>query len=665
MKLSTERIRLLLVGGLFTVIALTYVFRLMDMQVVNGQSYQETLAQGSSRTQTIQAARGEIVDRYGRPLAYNQTGFDIVFDRALLPSGKENDIIIKSAGILTSLGEGWIDELPITNQAPYDYIQGLDSDVTRLKKFLNIGDYATAADALYWLSERYSLQNCTAEELRLVSGVRYEMEQRGFSLSAQYTFSKGVSISAATYIKQMSFDLPGVDIQESATRQYQNGSLLPHILGTVGPIYMDEYANYKEKGYLRNDLVGKDGIEKAFESELRGTAGRRRVYLDADGTVTDIKVEEAPVPGNTVSLTIDKGLQQVAAQALEAQIKNLQKTAPEGKGREADSGAVAVIDVKTGEVLALVSYPSYDLATYSKDYASLSADSRHPLFNRSLSGQYAPGSCFKPTVAIAGLTEGVITSSSVVNCTRVYTFYPTYQPTCLSYHGPLTVRDALRVSCNSFFYDTGRQLGIATMNKYARQLGLGEPTGIQLSEKTGQLNDPSTDRPGDVLQAAIGQLDNRFTPLQLASYTATIANRGKRMKVSIIRSVNSYNFDKQVSEYTPEVANQMDNVPQSAFETVIQGMVAASKPGGTSAATFGTYPITVASKTGTPETTAFPNSTYICFAPAEDPQIAIAVVIEKGWHGYTGAPVAKAIFDSYFFHNSVSQTSLPVGELLP
>jgi penicillin-binding protein 2 len=663
MKLSVERKRLLIAGGLFAAVILAYVFRLLDMQVVNGESYLQTLIRGSSRTQAIQAARGEIVDRYGRPLAYNQTGFDILFDRAQMPYGRENEIIGRSSEILSSLGEEWIDDLPVTRQAPFAYTEGHEGDVARLKKFLELGEYATAADALYWLGMRYGLDGEDEETLRLVAGVRYTMEQRGFSLSAPYTFAKGVLISTATYIKQMSFDLPGTDVQESAVRAYEDGSLMPHILGTVGPIYTEEYAAYKEKGYARNELVGKDGIEKAFEDELRGTAGRRRIYLDAAGNVEDVAVEEAAVPGNTISLTIDKGLQKVAGEALEKQIEYLQRTAKEGQGKEANAGAVAVLDVKTGEVLALVSYPSYDLGTYSKNYAALSADERHPLFNRALSGTYAPGSTFKPVVGIAGLNEGVITPSTVVTCRRVYTFLSTYQPTCLSYHGPVTLRDALRVSCNIFFYDTGRQLGIQTINRYAGLLGLGVPTGIQLPEKTGQLNNPDSDRPGDVLQASIGQLDNRFTPLQLANYAATIANRGKRMQASIIRCVHSYNFDRLIYENDPQVAAETD-IPAEIFETVIQGMVDASRIG-TASATFGNYPITVASKTGTPETTAFPNSTFIAFAPAEDPQIAVAVVIEKGWHGYTGAPVAKAVFDAYFFSEAAAADALPQGSLLP
>ena len=476
------------------------------------------------------------------------------------------------------------------------------------------------------------------------------MERTGYSLETRYTLAEDVSQQAVIVLSQKRSELPGVEVEESARRTYPDGTLTPHIIGQIGAIASDELDDYLALGYSMDERVGKSGIEKAFESTLRGTDGERVITRDASYNITSVEETVQATPGNTVMLSIDKNIQKVAYDALEAQIKYLQENAESGKGKEANAGAVAVIDIKNSEVLAAVSYPSYDLSTYAQDFAALSEDPLNPMFNRAISGVYAPGSTFKPTVAVAGLTEGVITPSTIVRCNRVYTYFEDYQPTCLSSHGNMTVIDALRASCNIFFYDTGRQLGIATINKYAQALGLGVATGIELTEATGTQCDPDTENPGDVLQASIGQLDNGYSPLQLANYTATIARRGVRKKLSLVHAVTSYqDYDDIVSQPEHETLSTVET-DDEVWDTVFQGMINATHAtNGTAYRYLGDYPITVASKTGTPQTKEFPNSTFICFAPAEDPQIAIAVVIEKGWHGYTGAPVARAVLDAYFF----------------
>jgi penicillin-binding protein 2 len=414
-----------------------------------------------------------------------------------------------------------------------------------------------------------------------------------------------------------------------------------------------------EKGYSMNDTVGREGIERAYEDVLRGTDGERLIERDASYNVTDVTESSAAVPGDTVVLTIDKNIQRAAMEALKEEIAYLNANAPEGQGREADAGAVVAIDIKTSEVLACVTYPTYNLETYAEDFAANSSDPLNPFWNRALSGVYAPGSTFKPTVAIAGLTEGIITPETQVQCARVYTYFSDYQPTCLSAHGMMTVMDALRASCNIFFYDTGRQVGIETINRYAQALGLGVPTGVELTEATGTQCDPNTVNPGDVLQASIGQLDNGYTPIQLANYVATIARRGVRTNVSLVKSISSYfDYEDVIETHDVEVLSTLDDVPDEVWDTVFEGMRRATHAtNGTSYSYLGDYPITVGSKTGTPQTKEFPNSTFICFAPLEDPQIAIAVVIEKGWHGYTGAPVARAVLDAYFFPEDEEETA--------
>jgi penicillin-binding protein 2 len=652
MKNLRENWRLIALGTAIWLLFGAFMLRLVDLQIVNGPAFLAAQQRGSSITQTIKAARGDILDRNGNPLAYNEVHYNIGFMRSLSPAGSENETILKLINILRKSGETWLDSLPVSKTAPYAFI-GSESDVARLKdkNFLNLNSYASADEVVYWLRVRYGLEDYSEEDVRAVAGVRYEMEKKNYSLNTNFIFAPNVSLETAVYIRQINADLPGVYVEEAGVRSYVDGSLAPHIVGRIGAIFPDELQEYlaSDRGYTREDLVGKEGIERAFESTLRGIDGVRRIVFDSGYNVIGLEEEKPPVAGNSVTLTIDKDLQRTAADALAAEIKLLNETAPEGQGKEADAGAVAVVDVKTGEVLAAVTYPSYDLSTYSADYAKNSANPLHPFLNRAFSGVYAPGSCFKPSVSVGALAEGLITPQTKVNCQQVYTFFPGYQPTCLSYHGWVTVTDALRVSCNIFFYDTGRRLGIEKMNAYANALGLGVPTGIELSEAAGHQTDPATANPGDALQTAIGQLDNGYTPLQLANYAATIARRGERMKLSLVKSISSY-YDTNDIIYRHEltVADRLD-VPQAVFETVIEGMKQASRPGGTSAMVFGNYPIDVASKTGTPQTKEFPNSTYIAFAPADDPQIAVAVVIEKGWHGYTGAPVAKAVFDRYFF----------------
>lgn len=665
--MKLREIRYMLVGALLLVCMLLYGGRLMRMQIVEGASYAAQADMVYTKEQTVKSARGEIVDRYGRAFAVNVRGLDVLIDKALVEKGTENQVVEQLIGILSRQEEEWIDNLPITETTPFEFRPGMETETASLKKMLGLGEYATVDDVVYWLRERYKLAERDGEEARAIYGVRYEMERTGYNMSTPYTFATNLSINTVARIRERSFEIPGARISESAIRQYQNGTVAPHIIGQIGPIYAEEYAELKKKGYALNDIIGKSGIERAYEEQLRGVDGTRQVMQNSSGQVIQVMEGEPVIPGNTVVLTIDQNLQTVSQNALEKQIKHLQQTASPGKGKEADVGSVVVLAPKTGEVLAAVTYPSYDLQSYRREYSSLSTDPLMPLFNRALNGLYTPGSTFKPVVGLGGLVEGVITPNSRVMCSRVYT-YLGHVFTCMSYHGSVNLADALRVSCNSFFYDTGRQLGYEKINEYAKALGLGVATGIELPESIGSLSSPEYSEsrgqswyPGNVLQSSIGQLDNRFTPLQIANYTATIANRGKRMDLSIVKSVNSYNFEEVIEETVPTVAAEID-APE-AFEAVIQGMVQASRIG-TARATFGNYFVDVASKTGTPEAGSSLNSVFICFAPAQDPEIAIAVVIENGYHGYTGAPVARDIMNAFFAESERTGAPQPYNELL-
>lgn len=672
MKPTVPRLRVTLLAVLFLTMGVVFGLRLIKMQIVESAQYIELANKSTSQKQVVAAARGEIVDRYGRPMASNRTGFNVVLDKAFLKKGKENDTIRDLIAIMKQSNEEWLDNLPLTSTEPFAF-DGGEGDIARLKKFVDVNAAATATDVWFWLVDIFGLSDYPPEQQRLIAGVRYEMAQRGFNYEVPYTFAEDISISTITKIKENSYALSGVDVQESAIREYVSGDLAPHIVGRIGPIYSEELAEYKEQGYEANEIVGKEGMEKAYEKELRGTSGERQISFE-NGAVVDVVETVAPKPGNTVVLTLDKELQRVLQTSLDVEIKKMRQAKDVNHGKDATVGAAVVIHVPTGEVLASASYPSYNLLTYKEDYAKNMEDPFQPFYNRALQGTYAPGSIFKPCVATAGMNEGIITPQSIVNCTRVYTFFaPTYTPSCLYYNGPINVVDALRVSCNFFFYETGRLVGIDKIDEYAKGYGLGELTGIELPEQKGRRAGPefrkSIDQKwfsGDVIQAAIGQSDHKFTPIQLATYAATIANDGKRMRTHMVKSVVSYNFDQTMTETQPELMNDMHLKP-GVIDAVKQGMEAAAGPNGTSLGKFNNYGVTVAAKTGTPQVNEAGtelNSTYIAFAPVENPEIAIAVVVEKGGQGYTGVPIAKAVFDQYFFANKDSQSPQRAETLL-
>lgn len=666
MKFNTRRIRAVMLVLLVLGVFMLYGVRLMKMQVVEGDKYLDLVNAGYTQTQNVSAARGEITDRNGVLLAKNKTVFNVVLDKAYFPTGETkeetqklmNDIILKTVKILQEQNEEWTDNLPITKTAPFFFEEEKIDSVNELKSFLDIGNYATVDDAIHWLKERYCLQDYTDEEFRILAGIRYEMDRMGFSVKNRYTMAQDVSMDTVTKIKESSVLLPGVDTDVSTKREYVNGDVLPHLLGGVGPIYAENKDYYLEKGYPLDAIVGTTGIEALMEDYLRGTDGERELTMDSEGNVIKSQITKEPIPGNNVKLTIDSNLQRIALEALELEIDYLNKYAPSGEGREACAGAVAAVDVKTGEILALASYPSYNLETFQEDYDKLNSDDRKPFYNRALKGTYTPGSIFKPVTATAALENGVIDANSTVSCQRIYKRFDDYQPRCLGYHGSINVIGALQRSCNVFFYDVGWRVGIDQIGHYAEMYGLGQYTGIEFedtdSPPAGVIASPEEREAaggiwydGDVLQASIGQSDNKFTPLQLATYCATIANKGVRYNSHIIKEIQDYNTGEVIKKTETKVMSDM-NMSDYTYETLLRGLKAAAGPGGTSYGLFDNYPVTVAAKTGTPETAEFPNSTYIAFAPADDPQIAVCVVIEKGWHGYTGAPVAKYIFNEYF-----------------
>lgn len=663
-ELNIQKWRQNLVVLFVLLIASVFLIRLMTMQIVEGESYRSYLTEGYSVTKTIEASRGDIVDRYGRFFATNRVRYDITFDKNNIVKNSENSVILELAAILEENGEEWIDNLPLSKEAPFKY-EGTQTAQARLRKHLGLADFASASDVVFRLKEKYGLEEMSDEDFRKVAGVRYEMDRVGYNYVTPYTFAKDVSETTINIISEHSYYFQGIEITESYEREYPNGDVAPHVVGITGIIYEEEYAELDKSVYGMNDIIGKSGLESAYESVLKGKDGKIKVTYDANGEIISEEVIEEAVPGATVVSTIDMDLQRVTYSALEKQIHNLRNTAQPGMGKESEGGVAVVIKVGTGEILAAANYPSYDLSTYYEDYAELLATDYTPLFNRAAEGTYAPGSTFKPVVATAALQLGNIKAATTVNCEHVYTYFTDYQPTCLGHHGKINVRHALGYSCNIFFYEIGRIMGIDNIRQYAYYYGLGEPTGIEIKERIGQVSNPdwASDKGinwyhGDVLQASIGQGYSLFSPIQMANYVATLANKGVRVNAHFVKSINSHDFSEVLYETPIEILSDM-GMTDYTYETVLSGMLQSSQD--SSGFVWNNFDIKVASKTGTPQTTTKTvNSTFICFAPADDPEIAIAVIIEKGWQGYTAAPVARDIIEYYFGNKSGNTTETDI-----
>lgn len=668
---------LILAIAIVTVFAV-FAVSLFRIQIVQGAYYAGLADTNVTTVIGVSASRGEILDRNFLPIAVNRTTYAIILDYNYFPTGTgeeaqkaQNDCLLRLVQLLTETGEAWNDNLPISGTAPYRFVEGETNPVERLKSDLRMASYATAENCMAEMIKTYHLQNYTAAEQRILAGIRYEMTVKEFAVRNPYVFAGDISRSTMYRIVENNDIYPGVDIETLPVREYVSGEIAAHLIGTVGPIYAEQYDELKNKGYAMNDTVGKSGIESAFEDQLRGTAGVRTLIKDKSGTVLDEEETTAPVPGKTVVLTIDTKLQQVAQTALADKVAELRaKSASATNGHDVKSGSVVVLDVKDGGVLTAASWPGYNLSTYSEDYNDLVSDPDRPLFNRALNGAFACGSTMKPGMALAALTEGVITPSTAIYCGGTYRFYPDYQPRCLGVHGGINVVTALTRSCNIFFYDVGRQMGADMMLKYSRLYGFGSPTGIEIGESSGTLVTPESMAAaggiwtaGSNLQLAIGQ-NGLYTPIQLAAYAMMIANDGVRYQTHLVHSVRS--FDGTFETVTqPEVAATA-MWSQTAIDTVRQSMINVVRSG-TAYSSFGTATYAVAAKTGTAQTGVSGQSdhgVFIAYAPVENPEIAIAVVMERGTSS-AAAQVARKVTDAYFSSKSTGDKPTAEEQLLP
>ncbi len=527
--------------------------------------------------------------------------------------------------------------------------------------------YVTAEELVTRLVKSYRLTETDEEGVRIFTDaevdrllrILYGMEAAGFSRANDYILASDVSMETVTTEREAG--VPGIGYTQTATRVYTYPGYASHILGQTGPIYAEDWEKYKELGYNMNATVGNSGCEAAFESYLHGQDGVRVVVEDRDGNIVSEYMKKQAVAGQDIYLTIDIDLQIAAEDGLAENVAYIQDTYGRSDCR---SGAAIAMDPDSGEILALASYPTYDLSTFNRDYGELSTDEALPLYNRALYGLYAPGSTFKPGVAAAALSEGVITGSTLLECAGKYTYYQSYQPTCWVYnstvspiheHGYLNVREAICVSCNCFFYEAGRLLGIEQMNRYDRLFGLGEATGIELGEATGSLAGPEyrtathgvTWQATDTIAAAIGQSDNAFTPLQLSVYLSTLVNGGTRYAAHLLLRVRDFTTRTDTYTAEPEVLSSF-TLDESVRSEVMAGMLAAvAESAGVSRYMAG-LPFSVAGKTGTAQTGArTDNGLFVCCAPASDPGITVATVIEKAGGGSYAALSAARILEAY------------------
>lgn len=682
---NLSRTRMWAIVVVTAIVAVLYLGRLMNLQIASYEYYSALSRPTLWETERIETTRGEILDTNGVPLVSNEIHYDLRFNRSYMPSGKENETIAGLLRYFDSHGISFYDNLPVSTRSPfvlasgYEQNSGYDKFVDKysdafVDKEGNEIDVTVGENFYNVLYKRYKLDELSGiyspNQLRRIAGLRFDLEVNDFGITYPYTILKDIDDKTRLSIADILHALPGVEITTNAERVYNQGSLAAHVLGRLGPITPANRDYYEEKGYSLNAKVGISGAEKAFEEDLRGVDGRQSVEYASDGvTALSTTVHESTKEGYSIRLTIDSGMQRVAEQALDRVIR---ATAEEGRakveydgvefqGEDANAGAVVVLDVNNFAVKTMASYPTYDHNSYSDIISELLVDEDSPLLNRATQGIFPPGSTFKPLTAAAALSKGVITTETEIECLGKFTAYDDYQPACWLWnshrltHGPINVSTALEVSCNYFFYQLGKDVGIDYLDEYAKAFGFGEETGIEIGENTGVLAGPESREergflwnPGDAIQAAIGQSDHAFTPLQLASFMATLVNGGTRYKVHLLQSVHNYTDGTKVRETEKEIIDSVFLDPYH-LKYIKDGMKRVVEDNGTAAEVFEGYIYPIGGKTGTAQVgKGSETAVFVGFAPFDDPQIAVAVVIEHGHAGNVASEIAKDIFTYYF-----------------
>ena len=750
--------RLLAIVILLALVLTSLGSALYDLQINNGDDYYEQSQRKIAETETVEAARGQLLDRNGRVLVSNQVVYQVTLDTSLMEEDRErdpNETLSALLAICREEGVEWTDTLPISQTRPFTfttdspyYTTSADEEGNIVRSLTQLGrlavemewiadptadpepeeaeeeapapaepglwdrirafftgsdpapetdstsgeeplpTYLTAEALLGAMCESFGIRGQGAAdreeaeaagetvpalnigdmdplEARALAGVIYEITLRTREITWNtYVFAQDVDIDFISRVKES--DLAGVVVEATTVRRYHT-QYAAHILGRVGPIYEEEWEYYQsldEDGdgvadYQMDDTVGKEGVEQAFESYLRGTPGVRTVERNTSGKIVSQAWQSEPRPGDNVVLTIDIDLQKKVEDTLAEFLPNLES-------EEVEGAACVIVDVDSGELLTSASYPTYSLSTFSQDWTENSTDPLKPLVNRALNGLYPPGSTFKMITAIAALETGVITPSTKIRDEGVYTYWSSPQPQCWYYrqyrqkHGLIDVSEAIEVSCNYFFYDVGRRVGIDTLLDYATRFGLGQKTGVELSESTGGVGSPERSEAlgqewyeGNILNVAIGQDNTQVTPIQLANYIATLVNGGTRYSTHLLKEVKSSDFSQVLYTYKPSAVDTIE-IQAESLEAVKAGMLALTTEGSVSRH-FQDLPVQVGAKTGSAQVSAQTesNAVFVCFAPYDDPEIAMAIAVEHGGSGSELGEMAAEILSYYF---SVQET---------
>ena len=687
-KDSQSNIRLYVLGSLLALALVVYIGVLYDIQVNQHDYYLARSIRTITQEETVEASRGVITDRSGREMVSSRSSYNLTFDSSALDEGEdENEAILRLVKLCQSQGVAWVDNLPITKTAPFSYTF---TSLTELNETQRNRFTAFLRDQLEVVPEDTTAEDITADylsslglsahalverlrqefkvpvtfslnEARSVIGVQYELSIRKLMNTTAYAMVEDIDTQMISLLNDG--DYAGAKITASSVREY-NTTYAAHILGTVTPIWAEEYDALKEQGYSGNDRIGRSGVEAAFEQYLKGTDGKRIVSTNADGKITGEYYEKAPQPGNTVELTIDLSLQQAVESALAEAVADMNAE----DGDETRGAGAAVIQVGTGEVLALASYPTYDPAAYNRDYNSLLANPANPLLNRATQGAYVPASTLKPLVAVAALETGATTPSEKIKDTGKW-YYPGDPNSWLwcwnhSGHGWVNATTAITNSCNYYFATMGYRMGMDTLREYLTAFGLGQSTGIEIGDRAGTLpeNPPGENQ---APWAAFGQGNQLYTPLQLANYVATLVSGGKHCQPHLLKAVKSYDNTQilAVGDSTPANVVEMKD---STLQAVKEGMLGYTQPGGQVYSYFKDCVVTAGAKTGTAQlgggTTN--NGVFVCFAPYDDPQIAVSIVIEHGNAGAALASTAVKILNAYFTADEIGTAIVGENQLL-
>lgn len=678
------KLRYNIVTAFIYIIGIILLIRLFNLQIIHGEEYREESNTRLTRESVLEAARGNISDSTGNKLATTKLGYSLELYRTKIDTQELNNTLLRIVKILENNNDSYIDTFPIKIE-PFEFTIGEEAQI-KWKEKNKIDKNKTAEECFYIFKEKYKIENEDIKETRKIMTLRYLVAQNGYSSIRSVELATDISSLSLAQLNEQSSEFPGVNVKTKAIRNYPSGTLASHILGYTSSINQDELEG-KEDRYSQSDIIGKTGIEYIMEDYLKGKNGVKQIYMSIDGTITGEDVAKEATAGSDVILTIDANLQQVMQDTLKNSIESIQNSE---KVKVTGASAV-VMNVNNGEVLAMASYPDFNpqdfvggISEEKWNYYTKESESEyakmHPFVNRAISSPSSPGSTYKMVTALAGLETGKITTKEKINDVGIYKFAIDYNPRCWYSrgHGYLNVTEAIVHSCNYFFYEVGNRVGIQNLAKYTKALGLGRKTQIELlGEEAGYVASPETSKSlgqewngGDVLSAAIGQGNNSFTTIQMAKYTSMLANKGKDIDVTIVKSVIDVNGNEIDKEEVKKYINERIGIKEEQTEklefkeenldAILKGMKGVTtESGGTAQSIFRNFNIEVGGKTGSAQTgrtdengKKITNAWFVGFAPFDSPEIAIVVMIENGQHGSEAAVPARDIIAEYFGMNA-------------